>query len=294
MTSCAPARGSAPASDGPLAAVLDAALDLLLGGACVGCRRPGRALCRRCAAALPDRARPAWPTPTPPGLAPPWAAGEYAGVLRALVLALKERRVLALRAPLGGLLAVAVAAALTAQLRVGTAAPGPGGERWAGVAPGRSPPGGPVVLVPVPSRPATVRARGHDPTLAVTRHAARLLRAGGTDAVGVPLLRTRPGMLDQSGLDARARAANLAGSIRCPSAALRRLARRHPAARVVVCDDVLTTGATAREAQRALESVGLRVVAIATVAATTRRLAPLDRGPDDRRRPGLPALPGTV
>jgi predicted amidophosphoribosyltransferase len=101
-------------------------------------------------------------------------------------------------------------------------------------------------------------------------------------------------MLDQSGLDARARAANLAGSIHCPSPALRRLARRHPAARVVVCDDVLTTGATAREAQRALEGVGLRVVAIATVAATTRRLAPTGGGPDGRRRPGLPALPGTV
>ena len=184
---------------------------------------------------------------------------------------------LALRAPMGALLADAVAAALRTELD-----------------PGRSPRGSPVVLVPVPSRPGTVRARGHDPTLAVTRHAGRLLRAGGTDAVGVPLLRTRPGMLDQSGLDARARAANLAGSLHCPSSALRRLARRHAAARVVVCDDVLTTGATAREAQRALEAVGLEVVAVATVAATTRRLVSTGR---DGRRPGppdLPALPGTV
>jgi predicted amidophosphoribosyltransferase len=221
--------------------LLDAALDLLLGGRCVGCERPGRALCAGCGCGLPSSGRPAWPDPVPPGLAPPWAAEEYAGTVRALVLAHKEHRVLSLCSPLARLLAVAV---------VETGVPGP------------------LVLVPVPSRPSTVRARGHDPTRAVTARAARLLGAH-----AVPLLRTRPGLVDQAGLDAEARAANLAGSLHCPSAGLRRLARRHPRARFVVCDDVITTGATAREAQRALESVGLAVAAVAAVAAT-RRISP--------------------
>ena len=82
-----------------------------------------------------------------------------------------------------------------------------------------------------------------------------------------PLLRLRPGVRDQAGLDAEERWANLAGSMRCPSRSLARLAARWPRAHVVVCDDVLTTGATAREAQRALEAVGLGVVAIAVAAA---------------------------
>lgn len=227
--------------------LVDGSLDLLLGGSCVGCERPGRLLCPACLASLPVGARPAWPVPPPPGLVAPWAATEYAGAVRAMVVGHKEHRLLGLRGPLGELLALAVAAAL------------------------REPARGPTVLVPVPSRPASVRGRGHDPTGAITTAAARLLRAGGHDVLAVSMLRTRPGVVDQAGLGAADRAANLAGSMHCPPAALRRLAARRRRARVVVCDDVLTTGATAREAQRALESVGLEVVAIAAVAATRRR-----------------------
>ncbi len=227
---------------------MDPVLDLLLGASCLGCARPGRLLCGACRAALPRDAHPAGPDPRPAGLAPSFAATAYEGIVRDLVVGLKEHRLLALRAPLGALLADAVRAAVAS---VGGA--------------------GPVVLVPVPSRPGSTRSRGHEPVPAVARRAAALLRAGGADVVVVRLLRSRPGVVDQAGLGAVARAANLDGSMCCPAPGLRRLARRRPRARLVVCDDVLTTGATAREAQRALESVGLRVAAVAAVAATRRR-----------------------
>ena len=221
-----------------------AATDLLLGGRCVGCGEPGRPLCPGCRAALPLGARPTWPDPVPPGLVEPWACTAYEGVTRALVLGLKERQLLGLVHPLAVMLGGSV---------LGAAPPGP------------------VVLVPVPSRPASVRARGHDPTWAVTSRAAHLLSAAGADVIAQRLLRLRPGVVDQAGLGAAERADNLAGSMACVSAGLRRLGRRRDSVRVVVCDDVMTTGATAREAQRALEAVGLEVAGIAVVAATRRR-----------------------
>lgn len=225
----------------------DALGDLLFGSRCVGCDRPGRVLCRECAATLPADAVPAWPAPAPPGLAPPYAATSYDGLVRAMVLAHKERGVLALAAPLGWLLAGAAAVAAR------------GGAS------------GPLVLVPVPSRRSSVRSRGDDPTWTMTGHATALLRADGVPVTAAPLLRLRTGVRDQAGLDAGERRANLSGSMRCRGPRLARLAARWPRANIVVCDDVITTGATAREAQRALEAVGLGVVGIAAAAATRRR-----------------------
>ncbi|HJQ05697.1 MAG TPA: ComF family protein [Nocardioides sp.] len=225
------------------AGLYDAFADLVLGAACVACGRPGRPLCRECHTDLPVVAAPAWPTPTPAGLAPPYAVGEYADALRALVLRHKEDRLLALARPLGELLAVAVRSAV-------------------------ADPAHRVLLVPVPSRRAAQRQRGYDPTGALVRHAARVLRGDGRTVDLAPVLRLRAPVQDQAGLGADQRARNLAGSMWCPSG----LVRRHAGVRaqVVVCDDVLTTGATAREAQRALEAAGIGVRAIACVAATRR------------------------
>jgi len=220
----------------------DALADLVTGASCLGCHRPGRLLCPDCRRALPSSARLLAPDPSPVGLAPTWSCLDYDGLARAMVVGHKEHRMLALSEPLGGLLAVAVRAAM----------PGPG----------------PVMLVPVPSRRATVRSRGHDPLWSITRRAAALLRHSGVRAEAVRLLAVRGRPADQADLTAQQRAANLAGTLCCPSHLLRRV---RTAGRVVLCDDVLTTGSTVAEAQRALAAAGISCAGIATVAATRRR-----------------------
>jgi predicted amidophosphoribosyltransferase len=228
--------------------VRDAILDLLVGSSCVVCGRAGRLLCRSCHQGLPRRAAVCWPTPCPPGLARPVAVGAYAGALKVLVNAHKEQQRFALAGPLGELLALSV----LAQAQPGS--------------------GRPVVLVPVPSRAAVVRARGHDPLLRVAvRAASRLRRQGVATFVARPLRSVRVAE-DQAGLGAEARARNLAGSLSCSPTRARRClpSGNGPEPLVVVVDDVITTGATLREAQRALEVEGVLVAGVATVAATQR------------------------
>ena len=216
----------------------DAFLDLVAGGACVVCARPGRRLCPRCAADLRCSPRPARPSPCPPGLLPVEAAGDYAGAWRALVLAHKERSAHGLVHPLGRCVADVVTGLV---------------------------PAGRVVLVPVPSHPAVVRARGHDPVLRVVRRAARVLRSRGTPTVVRRPLGVVGRPEDQTGLSGEQRRANLEGRFRA-----RTTTTGSPAGTVLLVDDVITTGATLREAQRALVAAGWGVDGAVTVAATRR------------------------
>lgn len=225
--------------------LLDPLRDLATGSSCVGCDTPGRMWCRRCDRGLPAAPFPARPSPCPEGLVPTWAGATYTGVVPDLVVGHKEHRRGPLLAPLARLLAGAVTAA----------------------APGTCP----VLLVPVPSRPGTARQRGHDAGAVLARRTASVLGRAGRDARVAELLVSRGGAVDQAGLDARARADNLAGSLACPADRLRRVARRGGAAYVVLCDDVVTTGATAREAQRSLAASGVVLWAVAVAAATVRR-----------------------
>ncbi|RYB95685.1 ComF family protein [Nocardioides oleivorans] len=216
-------------------------------------------LCAACRGLMSHRAAVAWPSPVPDGLVVPWATESYDGAVRALVVGHKDRGQWSHRRVLGALLAEAVRAATAYD----DDDPDPRST--------------PLLLVPVPSRPGAGRQRGYDATEALVRAAARSLRGERRTAVA-PLVVSR-GAADQAGLDAGGRAANVRHSMHCPSGALARAARRWPRAHVVVCDDVVTTGASAREAQRALEAVGLRPVAIAAVAATRRRHGDAAAGP---------------
>src|SRR5690606_9889047 len=111
-----------------------------------------------------------------------------------------------------------------------------------------------LVVVPVPTSRAAMRRRGYRVVDLLAR------RAGVATA---RLLRPARRAADQRNLGRADRARNVAGSMRARAGAGRR---------VVIADDVVTTGATLSEAARALAAVGVDVVAAVTVAATPRRV----------------------
>ena len=180
---------------------------------------------------------------------PAFAAARYEGTVRAALLAYKERGRQGLRHELGGALFVACLAACCVVV-TGVA----GVTGWP-----------PVWLVPVPSRRATVRERGHDVVGGVARVAAAELRRVGVRAAVAPVLRHARAVVDQAGLTAGDRVANLAGAL-----ALRRPTVLRGQA-VIVVDDIVTTGATATEAWRVLTTAGAVVAGVAAIAATPRR-----------------------
>jgi len=224
--------------------------DLLLGAQCPGCDAPGWGLCPACREDVSGPGYLTRPDPCPVGFPVTATAGPYGSTMKRLVSAHKEHQVLTLTPFLGERLAVAVGCLLE------------GGPRI--------PPTVRVVLVPVPSSPAAVRARGLDATWAMARRAVPGCPSGRV-VVARRLLTQARGVQDQAGLGAVARRENLRGSLRV---------RGHDLGRgcvAVIVDDVVTTGSSLTEAHRALRAASIPVLGAATVAATVR-------SPSDTRR----------
>lgn len=245
-------------------ALLSAAGDLLLGAACPGCDRSGLGLCPSCRRQIADQVvRATRPDPCPAGFPLTVAAGPYDALMRRLVSALKERQTLALTPVLGDRLALAIARLLALEAD----ATGWDGTGWDGT--GRH-----VVLVPLPSKASVVRQRGYDATAALARRAGSRLRRSGLSGVRVERwIRPARTLEDQAGLSAAARQRNLAGALvgRAPPRLLAPFHADPRTTRVVIVDDVVTTGASLTEAVRALRCEGVEVIGAAVVAATRRR-----------------------
>jgi ComF family protein len=210
--------------------LVTAAADLLLGAACPGCGRPSRSVCATCLAAIAPRPEVVRRRPVPVA-----ASGEHDGVLRQCIVAWKEEGRTGLLRPLAHLLAASVVDAVGSSPR-------------------------PVALVPVPTTRRSRLARGADVVDQLARSAAVLLRDIGVDVTVHQALRVARRTADQAGLDARARARNLAGAFTPRSTSGLR------GRDVIVVDDIVTTGATIGEAVRALTAGGNPVRWAATVA----------------------------
>ncbi|MDF1579365.1 MAG: ComF family protein [Desulfuromonadales bacterium] len=120
----------------------------------------------------------------------------------------------------------------------------------------------PEVIVPVPLHPARIRQRCYNQALLVARELARNSRCP------VPwqaLRRIRP-TLSQQGLPAATRRKNVRGAFAADG-------QHVDGKRVLLVDDVMTTGATLNECARTLRRAGAQQVAAAVVARVDREPA---------------------
>ncbi|WP_311452082.1 ComF family protein [uncultured Rothia sp.] len=147
-----------------------------------------------------------------------------------------------------------------------------------------------VLLVPAPSSAQSVRRRGYAPANLLVQEAVRQLnqrlpasvRVRAVDVIGYAP-RTQRG----SGTSISSRVSSLLGAAEAKNeqkslGAVGRAERMHGALRVmepalcagrvsIICDDVVTTGATASEMVRVLQESGSRVLGVCAVAAVPKK-----------------------
>lgn len=223
--------------------------DLVLSRACIACERIGPVVCVACWERAVDVRRHQVPMP---GLPPVIVGTGYDGLGRDAVHALKERGVLAMADAVGSWLAISIAEAASRGI--------------------------PHALVPVPAHRRSLAARGVDTLDRIARRAVTLLREGGHAVQVVPALERTLDRGRQVGMGAHDRRIAVSATMRVRDRAAQQLAGH----RLIVIDDVVTTGATIGEAARALRTAGLEVHAAAAACGTPRS--------GQSREPGLHAL----
>ncbi len=222
---------------GALRALADHMLGLLFPDRCVGCGNEGTLLCAACQATF--RPHPATSNRTHEHLADMRALFIFEGTLRTAIHTLKYRRIQRMAQPLGDLLA----SHLHRPDASSTSAPDTPPTQIAIDA-----------LVAVPLHPRRLAERGFNQCDLLARRIAQR----STLPVVAGLQRQRD-TAHQVGLDASARQQNVADAFVWKAAT-------PPPPRVLLIDDVLTTGATLQACARALHAAGCREVRALTLA----------------------------
>ena len=206
---------------------------------CVLCDKPPRQLCDHCRAQLPLRKRSVSRAGAPPG----FSCADYSESVATLVKAFKNDGSVILARQLGVWMAAAVGD-WARQTRT---------DRQLEIA-----------LVPAPSRAANNRSRGYSPARLLASNLAVQLRALGVNARVCDLMKVSGPVRDQADLNRSERKLNLVGRMSIEGSAHSRLANR----KVVLVDDIITTGSTVAEMARCLESEGIVPEIFITFAET--------------------------
>lgn len=208
---------------GALRSLVDGALGLLFPDRCIGCGQTGTLFCPACLSNVRPSPHHGRITDLKDSIPLDEAAAAYVfeGALREAVHELKYNRVQRMAVPLGDLLATYI----------------------------RAYPLPADALIPIPLHPKRLAERGFNQSALMGQ---RLSHVSGIPLLTTGLVRNRD-TAHQVGLDAQARQHNLQGAFVWQHT-------RKPPARIVLLDDVLTTGATMGECAQALRAAGAREV----------------------------------